>query len=358
VEVVQRIGLGHDDLLGFAANRDYISRVSESAAIPVSSSSAADRSLARLAWTTVAINVGVILWGAVVRATGSGAGCGSHWPLCNGEVVPQSPRLATMIEFGHRLTSGVALLAVAWLFARVLRAHRGPGAREKKLRRLAWLSLVFILGEAAIGAGLVLFEYVGENSSPARAAWMAFHLMNTFLLLGSLALLADRLRRGGDRRSAPGFSPGPMGWTGLAALALSGASGGVAALGDTLFPATSLAAGLAQDLSPASHFLLRLRTFHPLLAVAAGLFWLWLAQESRRRAGSAAANGAVRQAANAVTLLVFAQLGVGLINLGLLAPVPLQVLHLLLADLLWIAAVLLLDRESNEAPDGQRSSKA
>lgn len=310
--------------------RHYISPVSRRALSP----------LARFAWIVVAVNLGVILWGAVVRATGSGAGCGSHWPLCNGEVVPQAPRTATMIEFGHRLTSGLALLAVLWLVIRVVRATRPERRHDRGLRRLAWLSLLFILGEAAIGAGLVLFEYVGDDASPARAVWMALHLVNTFLLLGALALLADRLGRGATAREAVAPRIGWLAICGLAALVATGASGGIAALGDTLFPSTSLAEGLAQDLSPTSHVLLRLRALHPLIAIGAGLLWLSLAQEARRRSRAAP----VRSGANAVTALVFVQLLVGLINLGLLAPVALQLLHLLLADLLWIAAVLLLDR--------------
>lgn len=302
--------------------------------------------IVRFAWLVVAINLAVILWGAVVRATGSGAGCGSHWPLCNGAVLPREAALATKIEFGHRVTSGLALLAVLALTVRTLRAAPGPGRRERDLRKLAWISFAFILGEAAIGAGIVLLEYVGTNASLARGAWMGVHLMNTFLLLGALALLADRLDRPETVGPAP---PKPVGWAaalGFAALLLTGASGAVAALGDTLFPAASFAEGLAQDLSPASHLLLRLRAFHPLLAIAAGLLWLHLAQEARR--GSR--DGGVRQSANAVTLLVFVQLAVGLVNLGLLAPVALQLVHLLLADLVWIGAVLMIDRARHAVP--------
>ena len=301
------------------------------------------RALARLAWTAVVVNVLVILWGAVVRATGSGAGCGSHWPLCNGEVVPQSPRLETLIEFGHRLTSGAALLVVAWLVFRVLRARRGAGEPDRSLRRLAWLSLLFILGEAAIGAGIVLFEYVAGDSSPARAVWMGFHLLNTFLLLGSLALLADRL----GRPAAPGAARGSLTLpvAGLVALGLTGATGAIAALGDTLFPAGSLAEGMSREFGAGAHVLERLRVFHPLIAIGAGLLWLHLAQETRR----ARRDRAPLAAANAVTLLVFVQFGAGLLTLGLLAPVALQLVHLLLADLLWMAGVLLVDRARNPA---------
>ena len=303
-----------------------------------------DRALRRLAWTAVAVNVAVILWGAVVRATGSGAGCGSHWPLCNGEVVPRSPRLETLIEFGHRVTSGAALLVVAWLVFRVLRARRAAGEPDRGLRRLAWLSLLFILGEAAIGAGIVLFEYVAGDSSPARAVWMAFHLVNTFLLLGSLVLLADRLGRPARPASPRGSLVLPI--TGLVALGLTGATGAIAALGDTLFPASSLAEGMSRDFAGGAHFLERLRVFHPLIAIGAGLLWLHLAQEARRGARGRSALAA----ASAVTLLVFVQFGAGLLTLGLLAPVPLQIVHLLLADLLWMAGVLLVDRSRNPAP--------
>lgn len=299
--------------------------------------------LARFAWVVVAINLAVILWGAIVRATGSGAGCGSHWPLCNGEVVPTAARLATWIEFGHRITSGLALVAVvalAWFVRRSLRIRPAGVRFDPSLAGLAWLSLLFMLGEAAIGAGIVLLRLVGDDASLARAGWMAFHLLNTFLLLGTLALLAERAEHPlpqGVTSRAP-FSR--TAWLGFAMLFATGASGAVAALGDTLFPATSLAAGIAHDFAPEASFLVRLRTFHPLIAVLAGLFWLHLAQEARR----ASRDRHVRGAANGVTLLVFLQLAAGLVNLGLLAPVPLQLAHLLLADLLWIAAVILADR--------------
>ncbi|HVR96418.1 MAG TPA: COX15/CtaA family protein, partial [Thermoanaerobaculia bacterium] len=137
---------------------------------------------ARYAWATLAYNVAVILWGAAVRATGSGAGCGSHWPLCNGEVLPRSPGVQTIIEFSHRVTSGLALLLVVGLVVFAFRARpRGDAARGA-----AVLSLLFILSEAAVGAGLVLFEMVAHNQSMARALWMAAHLINTFFLLGVL----------------------------------------------------------------------------------------------------------------------------------------------------------------------------
>ena len=140
----------------------------------------------RYAWGLLGYTVLVILWGGFVRASGSGAGCGNHWPLCNGEVIPHSPTLNTIIEFSHRLTSGLAgilaILLVVWAFLAF--GRRTP---------VFWASLaafVFMILEGAIGAGLVLFEYVAYNPSIARAYWMAAHLTNTFFLLAALTLTA------------------------------------------------------------------------------------------------------------------------------------------------------------------------
>ena len=219
--------------------------------------------VARLAWAVLAYNVAVILWGAYVRATGSGAGCGAHWPLCNGEVVPRAAGVATLIEFSHRATSGLALLAVAALVVATFRTCRaGHPARAG-----AVMSGALILSEAAVGAGLVLFQLVADNATMARAMFVAAHLLNTFLLLAALTLTAWWLSVG-----VP-FTAGRRGraylMTGCAALLVAGASGAVAALGDTLFPAQSLAASLRDDLSFTSHLLIRLRVFHPVLAVVA-----------------------------------------------------------------------------------------
>ena len=288
---------------------------------------------ARYAWLTLAYNVLVVLWGAIVRATGSGAGCGSHWPLCNGVVVPQSPRLETIIELSHRLTSGIALLLVVGLLVWAFRARpRGHAAR----RAAAW-SLVFMLGEAALGAALVLFQWVADNPSMARAISMAAHLVNTFFLLAALTLTAHFASGGAPFRvRGHGLLGGGVA-LGLCGLLLSGVSGATAALGDTLFPSRSLAEALRQDLSPTAHLLIRLRLFHPGIAIAAGLFALYLALTlMKRRLGPE-----TRRFAGWTIALVFLQMTMGAVNVLLLAPVWLQVLHLLVADLLWIACVRL-----------------
>jgi len=298
-----------------------------------------DRRLARLGFSVLGLNLAVILWGAFVRATGSGAGCGAHWPLCNGEVLPRAREVATLIEFTHRVTSGLALLAVFWLAYRVVRA-KPPG---HPARRAAWASVFFILTEAAVGAGLVLFRLVADNESVARALFMAVHLMNTFVLLACLALTAHFATAAEPPR--PRRDHWPLALAALALLAAS-ASGAVAALGDTLYPARSLLGALADDLSPTAHFLVRLRVAHPLLAVVAAVATVLAALPLYR-----GTKEAVRRLAGWVIALALLQLATGAVNVLLLAPVWLQLVHLLLADLLWIALVLLAARAL--APRGQ-----
>ena len=286
--------------------------------------------LARFAAATLLWNVVVTVWGAFVRASGSGAGCGSHWPLCNGTVVPRAPATATLIELTHRATSGIALLMVVALVVWCFRTT----STGDPLRRASLASLVLILVEAAIGAGLVLLELVGENASAARAGYMVVHLVNTFLLLGALALTLW-FAAGGDRFRRPAPAALHLWGSGLALL-LVGATGAIAALGDTLFPAGSLAAGMRQDLAPGAHFLVRLRVLHPLLAVAASAYLVFLPQlVEARRAGRTA-----RRLGSAVALLALAQLGIGSLNIVLLAPVWMQLVHLLMADVVWLALVL------------------
>lgn len=291
-----------------------------------------NRRLSRFAWGVLAYNIAVILWGAYVRASGSGAGCGAHWPLCNGEVIPRSPSVETLVEYSHRLTSGLALLAVWWLVVWTRRAlEAGHPAR-----RGALLSLAFILVEAAVGAGLVLFELVADNATMARAMFMAVHLANTFLLVAALTLTAWWVD--GGEPIAAGRRPGAAAvWAALAAgLLLSGMSGAVAALGDTLYPAASHAEGLAATLSPTSHLLLRLRALHPLIAVVVGAGLMLAAPRLAVQTDAAG-----QRLGRLVLLLAAGQLLGGLVNVLLLAPVWMQIVHLLMADLLWIAFVLL-----------------
>jgi heme A synthase len=303
------------------------------------------KAVARLAWIVLAYNLAVILWGAFVRATGSGAGCGRHWPLCNGEVIPRPQSIEMIIEASHRATSGLAVIAVLVLLVVSLvglpRGHRA--------RRGAAFSTVLIFAEALIGAGLVLFELVAHDASMKRGLSMVLHLCNTFLLLGALALTAwwattegaaptkDVQRPAEDTTSRRSMIVRAVLSCALASVMLLGASGAVAALGDTLFPATSLREGIAQDLSPMAHVFLRLRLFHPVIALGAGVLVLGAAAVVRSAVSSARA----RSLSRFVTILFVVQFAAGLVNLSLLAPIWMQLLHLLLADATWIALVLM-----------------
>src|SRR5512146_1646882 len=141
---------------------------------------------AAYAWMVLGYNILVILWGAVVRATGSGAGCGEHWPLCQGVVIPHAQQIATLIEFSHRATSGIdALLVVGLVWMAFRRYGRGHA-----VRRYAVASGVFTVTEALVGAALVVFGEVGNNVSTGRVVVLSVHLVNTFMLLASLALTA------------------------------------------------------------------------------------------------------------------------------------------------------------------------
>lgn len=285
------------------------------------------------AWIVLGYMLLVIMFGAFVRATGAGAGCGSHWPLCNGEVLPRPERIETLIEFTHRITSAISgilvLIMLFWAFRAFPKGH--------PVRLGAILSTFFVITEGLVGAGLVLFELVANNVSVARTVSIAAHLINTFLLLASLTL-TGWWGKGGGRLRLRG--QGTVGWLlalAFVAMLILGATGAITALGDTLFPVGSLAEGLAQDFDANAHFLIRLRVWHPVVAVATGIF-LWYASSviARRRASDN-----TRRFANLIKGLFVIQLLAGFVNVVLLAPVWMQLLHLLLADLVWIALVLL-----------------
>jgi heme A synthase len=284
-------------------------------------------------WGVLVYNLGVILWGAYVRATGSGAGCGSHWPLCNGEIIPRTGRLETAIEFSHRLSSGLSLLLVIALFIWAFRAY----SRGHLVRTGAGLSLFFIITEALLGAGLVLFQLVADNASVARALAMAVHLVNTFLLLGALTLTGWWASGG---KSIKIKDQGAVGWLlglGFLGMLVLGASGGITALGDTLFPAESVAEGLRQELSPTAHILIRLRLLHPIIAILVGIYLIAVAAVCHNLRPSPG----TRRLSQLLTAVYLIQLVAGAINVKLLAPIWLQLVHLLLSDVVWIALVLL-----------------
>jgi cytochrome c oxidase assembly protein subunit 15 len=286
--------------------------------------------LVRFAWLTLAYNIGVVLWGAYVRATGSGAGCGNRWPLCNGTVLPRTPQAQTIIEFTHRLTSAVAVIMVSsllvWCWRKTL---KGDWARYSSLA-----AIVLLFNEALLGALLVLFEHVGQDRSPGRVFFLCMHFGNTLLLLAALALTAQWLSKGYRRFSVVKERSEIVAVAfGLVATMSIGITGSLAALGDTLFPATSLRTSLIQDFS-SGNILLRLRFLHPVVAAIAAAYVLWLILRSLKMAPR------VRNQEMMLAGVLIGQIGLGILNVILLAPVWLQIVHLLVAELFWVLLVL------------------
>ena len=294
-------------------------------------------SATRFAWAVVGYNILVILWGALVRATGSGAGCGNHWPLCNGQVIPISPTLHTIIEFTHRqmVTGSVLVMIglVAWTFRSTI---KGAAARV-----FVVLSATLLVNEAFLGALLVKLGYVTGNQSLGRVIVLSIHLSNTLLLVACLTLTAVML---GTRQSWSSLKAAGLDRTlaliGLAATLIVGVSGSLAALGDTLFPASSLRAAFAQDLAANSPWLLRLRGIHPLSAIIAACFVVWLVVRAQR----------ARIGTQWVIGLLALQFVLGIADVILLAPTWLQIVHLLGADLFWVALIALCARVVWPAP--------
>lgn len=291
-----------------------------------------NKAFVKYAWFAVFYLILVIVWGAIVRLTGSGAGCGAHWPQCNGELIPIQPGIETMIEFGHRITSGLSIFVVGAL---VYTSHK-LFKKGHPTRAFAWACLFFLLLEAGIGAALVLNEWVAKDTSGYRAFMSAFHLSNTFFLLGCGALTATfagypsnlkvELRPSSLDRKRFLFIAG--------LLIAVGASGAIVALGDTLFPAKNLMEGIKQDFAVSSHFLIRLRILHPMMAVFSVVVLIWFARLQRQHKSTA-----YRLSWQQLELIAFAQIAIGILNWLLMAPTWLQIFHLVVADLLWIRFV-------------------
>jgi len=304
---------------------------------------------AKYAWFALGYNLLVILWGVFLRASYSGDGCGQHWLTCGGEAIPSAPQLKTIIEFSHRLTTAFAGIVVfvlaVWAFANWV-SRRYP-AREKEWK-FALLSLFFIIAEGAIGGGLVLTGNTAANWTPTRPIWTIGHLINTFILVAFLSLTAW---------SASG---GKLVWRSvkpkvklilavcLAAILLSAISGSMAALTNMLFPSQSIADGLAKDFAESSHYLLRLRILHPISSILTGILLFFVAGWMKKEYSD---DANVAKWSKFLTIFVVIQIIFGAATLLLLAPIVMQLIHLLLADLLWISFVLMTASAMFERPE-------
>lgn len=282
----------------------------------------------------------VVLWGAFVRASGSGDGCGQNWPTCHGQLIPETSDLATWVEYIHRATSGlygiyvmvVVILAWRFLFSNHKKTYNSLNQNAQNSPKsfvftpsfiFPFLVFFFTMVEALIGAQLVLAGLVGSNESWARALIMVVHLVNTFLLTGSIVgtinlIIPPRPSEKAANWNALHFTINVIG------LFLVASFGAITALGDTLYPSETLLQGIQKDFAESAHFLIRLRVWHPILAVILTLSVCHMAFQNIEKRYS--------------KFLIFwmsSTLFIGVINLLLLAPIYMQLIHLLWAQVLW-----------------------
>ncbi len=265
----------------------------------------------------------VILWGAWVRISHSGDGCGEHWPLCHGQFVPVAVDQGltagkTWVEYTHRLMSGLYGIFVFALWFFIIRHI----SKTHPARTAAHAVLFFTITEALLGAKLVLFGLVSQNASWFRTLAMSLHQFNSLLLTGSVALLVYSL-------SSNRFYWRPRtAFVSLVFICIA-VSGAWAALASTLFPSETLWEGLLKDFAPDSHHLLRMRVLHPLSAVLgggglAGFFWM-----------KSLDDGPDRKMYTQTALAIFGAIVFGVLTLFFLAPVWMKVAHLAIGHLLW-----------------------
>ena len=270
----------------------------------------------------IVLSILSILAGAFVRATGSGDGCGSTWPTCKGKIIPQLSDTSEIIEFSHRSISGILLIVTLIIFTKSRNMSKGSITRTT----VNFLTF-FVVFEAAIGAVIVLYEWVGLNSSLPRIIAVPIHLVNTFGLLACYAILYKvllnnfkNIKQLWDRR-----------FVFVAFLfLLSGATGSITALADVLFPSASFYEGLMEDFDRTSELLTRLRILHPIVAIGLSVA---LIIESRKIQKDYKIDVKFLQ------LLVIVAVTLGVLNVLSNIVLLLSIFHLAIADLLWITYI-------------------
>ena len=263
-----------------------------------------------------------ILAGAIVRATGSGDGCGSTWPTCKGKVIPELSDIPELIEFSHRAVSGILLVVTLIIFLKT------RDLEKNNLKKVISNYLTFfVVLEAVIGAVIVLFEWVGLNSSVPRIVAVPIHLVNTFGLLACFIALYKVLKD--DLQSIKGIVDNQF-LVVLCLFLLSGATGSITALADVLFPSESFIQGFMEDFDETSELLTRLRILHPIVA---SLLSISLFFESNRLKKTYKLN------TKSLKLMVLVAVTLGVVNVLSNIWLPLSVLHLAIADFLWITYI-------------------
>ncbi len=263
-----------------------------------------------------------ILAGAFVRATGSGDGCGATWPTCKGRIIPALTDTSELIEFSHRSVSGFLLIVTLIIFSKTRKLHKAS-----LVKSVTNYLTFFVIFEAIIGAVIVLFEWVGLNSSLPRIIAVPIHLVNTFGLLGSYAILYKILED--DIQEIKSIFNKNFILISFLFL-LSGATGSIAALADVLFPSASFIEGFLADFDKTSEVLTRLRILHPIISTILSIVLYLYSTRINKKYG-----------VNVKLLKTFIIVAVSLGVLNVLSNIvlPLSILHLAIADFLWISYI-------------------
>ena len=268
------------------------------------------------------LSIASILAGAFVRATGSGDGCGATWPTCKGKIIPALSDTSELIEFSHRSLSGVLLVVTLIIFAKTRSFQK-----DTLVRTVTNYLTFFVIFEALIGAVIVIFEWVGLNSSLPRIIAVPIHLVNTFGLLGSYGILYKILQD--DLETIrPMFNKNFILISSL--FLLSGATGSITALADVLFPSASFIEGFLADFDKTSEVLTRLRILHPIISSALSIVLFVYATGISNKY-----NVSVKP----LKLLIIIAVFLGVLNVLSNIVLPLSILHLAIADFLWISYI-------------------
>ena len=263
-----------------------------------------------------------ILAGAFVRATGSGDGCGATWPTCKGRIIPSLSDTSELIEFSHRSVSGVLLIVTLIIFAKTRKYQK-----DSLVRTVTNYLTFFVIFEALIGAVIVIFEWVGLNSSLPRIIAVPIHLVNTFGLLGCYSILYKILDENIEEITSM-FNKNFIFISSL--FLLSGATGSIAALADVLFPSASFIEGFLADFDRTSEILTRLRILHPIVSSALSLvLYVYSVRINKKY------NIRVKP----LQTLIFVAVFLGFLNVLSNIILPLSILHLAIADFLWISYI-------------------
>ena len=270
----------------------------------------------------LSLSIASILAGAFVRATGSGDGCGATWPTCKGKIIPALSDTSELIEFSHRSVSGVLLVVTLIIFVKTRKLQK-----DSLVRTVTNFLTFFVIFEALIGAIIVIFEWVGLNSSLPRIIAVPIHLVNTFGLLGSYAILCKILQDDLEN-IRPMFNKNFILISSL--FLLSGATGSITALADVLFPSASFIEGFLADFDRTSEVLTRLRILHPIISSALSIVLFVYATGISNKY-----NVSVKP----LKLLIIIAVFLGVLNVLSNIVLPLSILHLAIADFLWISYI-------------------